>query len=152
LRGYFETIAMAEVAESASQAVEKGFLPEHTRIVMNEDRRLHVAKQEVLRLSEEGYLPPPVMNKIRVLGEKTLASFKVALHQYREGGYISAYDEFLATKLGYVLCGGDLSSPQEVHEDYLIDLEREVFLSLLGEKKTQERVEHILKHNKPLRN
>ena len=152
LRGYFETIAMAEVAESASQAVEKGFLPEHTRIVMNEDRRLHVAKQEVLRLSEEGYLPPPVMNTIRVLGDKTLATFKVALHQYREGGYISAYDEFLATKLGYVLCGGALSSPQDVHEDYLIDLEREVFLSLLGEKKTQERVEHILKHNKPLRN
>ena len=152
LRGYFETIAMAEVAESAPQAIEMGFLPEHTRVVMNSDRRLHVAKQEVLRLSEEGYLPPPVMNAIRVLGSKTLASFKVALHQYREGGYISEYDEFLATKLGYVLCGGDLSSPQEVHEEYLVELEREVFLSLLGEEKTQARVEHILKHNKPLRN
>ncbi|WP_022834682.1 3-hydroxyacyl-CoA dehydrogenase/enoyl-CoA hydratase family protein [Salisaeta longa] len=152
LRSYFETIAMAEVAESAPQAIQKGFLPEHTRVVMNADRRLHVAKQEVLRLSEEGYLPPPVQNKVKVLGEKTLAAFKVALRQYREGNYISAYDEFLATKLGYVLTGGDLSAPQEVHEDYLIELEREVFLSLLGEEKTQARVEHILKHNKPLRN
>ncbi len=152
LRTYFETVAMAEVAESGPQAIEKGFLPEHARIVMNADRRLHVAKQEVLRLSEEGYAPPPVMNKITVLGEKTLASFKVALHQYKKGGYISEYDEFLATKLGHVLCGGDLSSPQEVHEDYLIELEREVFLSLLGEEKTMERVQHMLENNKPLRN
>jgi 3-hydroxyacyl-CoA dehydrogenase len=105
-----------------------------------------------MRLSEEGYVPPPVMNKIKVLGEKTLATFKVALHQYKEGGYISEYDEFLATKLGHVLCGGDLSSPQEVHEDYLIELEREVFLSLLGEEKTMERVQHMLENNKPLRN
>jgi 3-hydroxyacyl-CoA dehydrogenase len=152
LRKYFETMAMAEVAESGPQGIEKGFLPEHTRIVMNADRRLHVAKQEVMRLSEEGYVPPPVMNKIKVLGEKTLATFKVALHQYKEGGYISEYDEFLATKLGHVLCGGDLSSPQEVHEDYLIELEREVFLSLLGEEKTMERVQHMLENNKPLRN
>jgi len=152
LRKYFETMAMAEVAESGPQGIEKGFLPEHTRIVMNADRRLHVAKQEVMRLSEEGYVPPPAMNKIKVLGEKTLATFKVALHQYKEGGYISEYDEFLATKLGHVLCGGDLSSPQEVHEDYLIELEREVFLSLLGEEKTMERVQYMLENNKPLRN
>ena len=152
LRKYFETVAMAEVAESGPQGIEKGFLPEHTRIVMNADRRLHVAKQEVMRLSEEGYVPPPVMNKIKVLGEKTLATFKVALHQYKEGGYISEYDEFLATQLGHVLCGGDLSSPQEVHEDYLIELEREVFLSLLGEEKTMERVQYMLENNKPLRN
>ena len=152
LRKYFETMAMAEVAESGPQGIEKGFLPEHTRIVMNADRRLHVAKQEVMRLSEEGYVPPPVMNKIKVLGEKTLATFKVALHQYKEGGYISEYDEFLATKLGHVLCGGELSSPQEVHEDYLIELEREIFLSLLGEEKTMARVQHMLENNKPLRN
>jgi 3-hydroxyacyl-CoA dehydrogenase len=152
LRKYFETIAMAEVAESAPQAVEMGFLPEHTKVVMNADRRLHVAKQEVIALSEQGYAPPPVMNEITVLGEKTLASFKAALHQYKESGYISEYDEFLATKLGHVLCGGELSGPQTVHEDYLIELEREVFLSLLGEEKTMARVEHMLKHNKPLRN
>jgi 3-hydroxyacyl-CoA dehydrogenase len=129
-----------------------GFLPETTRIVMHEDRRLYAAKQTVLRLSEEGYRPPPVMNDITVLGEKTLATFKVALMQYREGGYISAYDEHLATKLATVMCGGELSAPQSVHEDYLLELEREVFLSLLGEEKTQARINHMLQHNKPLRN
>jgi 3-hydroxyacyl-CoA dehydrogenase len=152
LRPYFETVAMAEVAESAAQGIEMGFLPENTRVVMHEDRRLHVAKQEVLRLSEEGYAPPPVMTKIKVLGEKTLSTFKVALMQYREGNYITEYDEFLATKLATVLCGGELSSPQKVHEDYLLELEREVFLSLLGEEKTMARVQHMLEHNKPLRN
>ena len=152
LRPYFETVAMAEVAESAAQGIEMGFLPENTRVVMHEDRRLHVARQEVLRLSEEGYAPPPVMNTIKVLGEKTLSTFKVALAQYREGNYITEYDEHLATELGKVMCGGTLSSPQEVHEDYLIELEREVFLRLLGEEKTQARIQHMLEHNKPLRN
>jgi len=152
LRPYFETVAMAEVAESAHQGIEMGFLPDNTRIVMHDDRRLYAAKREVVRLSEQGYAPPPVMNSITVLGEKTLATFKVALMQYREGNYISAYDEHLATKLGTVMCGGKLSSPQDVHEDYLIELEREVFLSLLGEEKTQDRIQHMLEHNKPLRN
>ena len=152
LRPYFETVAMAEVAESAAQGIDMGFLPETTRIVMHEDRRLYAAKQEVLRLSEQGYAPPPVMNTIKVLGEKTLSTFKVALMQYREGNYISEYDEHLATELATVMCGGKLSSPQEVHEDYLIELEREVFLRLLGEEKTQARIQHMLEHNKPLRN
>jgi 3-hydroxyacyl-CoA dehydrogenase len=152
LRPYFETVAMAEVAEGAAEGIEMGFLPETTRIVMHEDRRLYAAKQTVLRLSEEGYRPPPVMNNITVLGEKTLATFKVALMQYREGGYISEYDEHLATKLATVMCGGELSAPQSVHEDYLLELEREVFLSLLGEEKTQARINHMLQHNKPLRN
>jgi len=152
LRPYFETVAMAEVAEGAAEGIEMGFLPETTRIVMHEDRRLYAAKQTVLRLSEEGYRAPPVRNAITVLGKKTLSTFKVALMQYREGGYISAYDEYLATKLATVMCGGELSAPQTVHEDYLLELERETFLSLLGEEKTQERVNHMLQHNKPLRN
>lgn len=152
LRPYFETVAMAEVAEGAAEGIEMGFLPETTRIVMHEDRRLYAAKQTVLRLSEEGYMPPPVMNNIKVLGEKTLATFKVALMQYREGNYISEYDQHLATKLATVMCGGELSAPQAVHEDYLLELEREVFLSLLGEEKTQARIQHMLEHNKPLRN
>lgn len=152
LRPYFETVAMAEVAEGAAEGIEMGFLPDTTRIVMHEDRRLFAAKKTVLRLSEEGYMPPPVMNKIKVLGEKTIATLKVALMQYREGNYISAYDEHLATKLATVMCGGALSAPEEVHEEYLLELEREVFLSLLGEEKTQARVQHMLEHNKPLRN
>ena len=152
LRPYFETVAMAEVAESAVQGIDMGFLPENTRIVMHDDRRLYAAKQEVLRLSKQGYAPPPVMTNIKVLGEKTLSTFKVALMQYREGNYITEYDEHLATHLATVMCGGSLSSPQEVHEDYLIELEREVFLRLLGEEKTQARIQHMLEHNKPLRN
>jgi 3-hydroxyacyl-CoA dehydrogenase len=152
LRPYFETVAMAEVAESAAQGIDMGFLPDNTRIVMHDDRRLYAAKQEVLRLTEQGFAPPAVMNKIKVLGEKTLSTFKVALMQYREGNYITEYDEHLATQLGIVMCGGKLSSPQEVHEDYLIELEREVFLRLLGEEKTQARIQHMLEHNKPLRN
>jgi 3-hydroxyacyl-CoA dehydrogenase len=152
LRPYFENVAMAEVAESAVQGIEMGYLPDSTQIVMHDDRRLYAAKQRIIQLSEAGYMPPPVMNKIMVLGEKTLSTFKVALMQYREGNYITEYDEFLATKLGTVMTGGELSSPQTVHEDYLIELEREVFLSLLGEEKTQARINHMLEHRKPLRN
>jgi 3-hydroxyacyl-CoA dehydrogenase len=152
LRKYFENIAMAEVAESAQQGIEMGYLAEHAPVVMNSDRRLHVAKQEVMRLSEEGYLPPPVGTDIQVLGRKTAAAFEVALHQYRNGNYVSDYDVHLGTKLAHVLTGGDLSAPQTVHEDYLIELEREVFMSLLGEEKTMERIQYMLENRKPLRN
>jgi 3-hydroxyacyl-CoA dehydrogenase len=152
LRPYFETVALAEVAEGAAEGIEMGFLPETTRVVMHTDRRLYAAKQRVISLSEQGYMPPPVMNNIKVLGQKTLSTLKVALMQYREGNYISEYDEHLATKLATVMCGGELSAPQSVHEDYLLELEREVFLSLLGEEKTQARINHMLQHNKPLRN
>jgi 3-hydroxyacyl-CoA dehydrogenase len=129
-----------------------GYLAEHTPVVMNSDRRLFVAKQEVVRLSEEGYLPPPVSTDIPVLGRKTAAAFEVALQQYRNGNYISDYDVHLGTKLAHVITGGDLSAPQTVHEDYLIALEREVFMSLLGEQKTMERIQYMLENRKPLRN
>jgi 3-hydroxyacyl-CoA dehydrogenase len=119
---------------------------------MNSDRRLHAAKQEVLRLSEQGYTPPPVSTTIRVLGRKTAATFEVALNQYRNGNYISDYDVHLGKKLAYVMTGGDLSAPQDVHEDYLIELEREAFMSLLGEQKTMERIQYMLENRKPLRN
>lgn len=149
---FFENVAMAEVAESAAQGKVMGYLPEHAVVVMNDDRRLYVAKQEVLRLAAEGYRPPAVMSEIRVLGRPTRAAFEVALQQYLEGHYISAYDAHLGERLAYVLTGGDLTAPQTVHEDYLLELEREVFLSLLGEKKTQERIRHMLENGKPLRN
>ena len=152
LAKYFENVAMATVATSARQAQAMGYLAPHARIVMNDARRFHVAKEEVLRLSNEGYLPPPVAAHIKVLGRPTRAAIEVQLQQFLEGQFISAYDAFLARRLAYVMTGGDLSAPQEVHEDYLIELEREVFLSLLGEKKTQERITHILTTNKPLRN
>lgn len=152
LRTYFENIAMAEVAESAAQGKAMGYLAEHAPVVMHSDRRLYAAKQEVLRLSEQGYAPPPVSAGIRVLGRKTAATFEVALQQYRNGNYISDYDVHLGKKLAYVMTGGDLSAPQDVHEDYLIELEREVFMSLLGEQKTMERIQYMLENKKPLRN
>lgn len=152
LETYFEQIAMAEVAESAQQAIDMGYLAEHATVVMNSDRRLYAAKREVLRLSEQGYVPPPVSTKIRVLGRPTAAAFEVALQQYREGDYISDYDVHLGKKLAYVMTGGDLTAPQDVHEDYLIELEREVFLSLLGEEKTMARIQYMLENKKPLRN
>ncbi|MEM9665749.1 MAG: 3-hydroxyacyl-CoA dehydrogenase NAD-binding domain-containing protein [Bacteroidota bacterium] len=149
---YFETVAMANVATSARQAQEMGFLPPHARIVMNAERRLHVAKQEVLRLSEQGYVPPPVLSHIQVLGAPTRAALEVGVLQFHEGGYISDYDRYLADRFAYVLTGGALTHPQSVHEDYLIDLEREVFMHLLGQTKTQERITHLLMSGKPLRN
>ncbi len=149
---YFEQIAMAKVSTSAREAQSMGYLAAHAPVVMNEDRRLFVAKQEVLRLSEQGYTPPPISTQIPVLGRPTRAAFEVSLQQYLEGGFISTYDKKLATALAFVLTGGELTAPQDVHEEYLIDLEREAILQLLGEKKTQERIEHMLKTRKPLRN
>lgn len=152
LRQVFETIAMANVATSATMAKELRILPEEALVVMNADRRFHVAKQEVIRLSNQGYLAPPVRTHIPVLGAQGRAQFEIALFQFQEGKYISEYDHYLASKLAWVMTGGDLTVPAEVHEDYLLELEREVFLSLLGEGKTQERIQSILTTNKPLRN
>lgn len=152
LNKYFETVAMATVATSARMAQEQGFISKNATIVMNAERRFHVAQQEVLRLSEQGYLPPPADNAIMVLGTPARATMEVGVYQFLGGGFISEYDFHLAKSLAYVLTGGDLTGPQPVPEQYLLDLEREVFLRLLGEEKTQARIAHILEHNKPLRN
>lgn len=151
LQGYFEQVAMAKVATSATEAVEMSYLAPHTRIVMNAARRFHVARQEVVRMSEIGYLPPS-RGKVQVLGRPAGAALEVAAYQFLQGRFISQYDYHLAERFGYVLTGGDLSGPQEVTEDYMLDLEREVFMSLLGEEKTMQRIQHILTENKPLRN
>ncbi|GAB5518967.1 MAG: 3-hydroxyacyl-CoA dehydrogenase/enoyl-CoA hydratase family protein [Rhodothermales bacterium] len=152
LQKFFETVAMAKVATSAREAIDLGFATPSARIVMNDARRFFVAKQEVLRLSEQGYLPPPVRSHIKVLGQPAHAAMQIAIHQFRSGQYISAYDGYLAERFGYVLAGGSLSASQDVHEDYLIDLEREVFMHLLGQEKTQARIMHLLQTGKPLRN
>lgn len=143
---------MATVATSAHMAQEMNILPPEAVIVMNDARRFHVAKHEVIRLSEQGYLPPPVRTHVPVLGRPGAAQFEVALTQFEEGHYISEYDHYLASRLAYVMTGGALAGLTEVHEDYLLQLEREVFLSLLGEEKTQARIQSILTTNKPLRN
>lgn len=148
----FETIAMAKVSSSAAEAQALGFLPPKAKIVINGDRRLYVAKQEVINLDRSGYLPPPERNAIVVLGRPALAQMELATHTVHQGGAISEYDRYLANRLAYVMSGGNLSAPALVHEDYLLGLEREVFVPLLGQIKTQERIAYLLKHKKPLRN
>ena len=152
LRTAWETVARATVSGSAHQAQEIGFLPPHARIVLNADRRLHVAREEVIRLSNEGYAPPPVRNAIQVLGSPGRAPFEVTTYSMLKARTITEYDRHLADRLAYVLTGGALTAPALVHEDYLLGLEREVFLSLLGEEKTRERIASILQTNRPLRN
>ncbi len=152
LRRYFEQVATAKVATSAVMAREMGYLSPEAVIVMNAERRFDVARREVVRLSDEGYRPPPVRTAIRVQGATGRAQFEAALHQFRGGAYISEYDAYLAQRLAWVMTGGDITGPADVHEDYLLELEREVFLSLLGEEKTRARIESILTTNKPLRN
>ena len=151
VRKYFEIVATASVAASARQAQEMGFLPQHAPVVMNMDRRFHVAAQEVIRLSEQGYMPS-VFAPIRVLGRPGYAAMQMGVYQMHQGRYITDYDRFLAGRLAHVITGGHLSGPQEVSEAYLLDLEREVFLGLLGEHKTQERIRGLLTTNKPVRN
>ena len=152
LASAFETVAMATVSSSGHHARELGYLPTHALIVMNTDRRLHVAKEEVLRLSRQGYAPPPARLAIKVLGRPGAAQLEMTTYNLLQSRNITEYEHHLGGRLAYVMCGGDLSAPALVGEDYLLDLEREVFLSLLGQEKTQERIASILESNRPLRN
>jgi len=152
LRQAFETIGMAKVSNSAYEAQQLGFLPPTTKIVMNGDRRLAVAKEEVLRLEREGYAPPPERNAIMVLGCPGRAMLEHAAYIFHQGGFITEYDRYLANRLAYVMTGGELSAPTLVDENYLLQLEREAFLPLLSQPKTQERIAYVLKNKKPLRN
>ena len=148
----FETVGMAKVSNSAHEALELGFLAPTAKVIMNGDRRLYVAKQEVLRLTLEGYAPIPRRDNIMVLGKPGKAALEQAAYVFQQGGYISEYDRFLANRLAHVLTGGELSAPSLVSEEYLLQLERDLFVPLLKEEKTQERISHLLKTKKPLRN
>jgi 3-hydroxyacyl-CoA dehydrogenase len=152
LRRVFETIGMAKVSNSAAEAQELGFLPPTARILMNGDRRLEVAKEEVLCSDRAGYASPPERNAIMVLGRPGRAMLDYAADTLYRGGFISEYDRYLANRLAYVMAGGELSAPALVDENYLLQLEREAFLPLLSQPKTQERIAHTLKYKKPLRN
>jgi 3-hydroxyacyl-CoA dehydrogenase len=151
LKKVFETVGMATVSHSATEAMELGFLPCHTRLVMNGSRHLFVAKELVLYLDKEGYLPPPERH-IFVAGRPGRAMLEMIAYNMLQGGWISEYDQFLANRLAYVLTGGDLDAPTYVTETYLLQLEKEMFLPLLQQPKTQERVAYMLKTKKPLRN
>jgi len=148
----FKNIAMANVATSAHEAFNYGYLL-HSKdeVVMNKDRAIAEAKQKVLELSP-GYTQPLQREDITVLGRTGLAALYVAANELKLGHYASEHDIKIARKVAYVLCGGDLTGEQKVSEQYLLDVEREAFLSLCGEQKTLERIQHMLKTNKPLRN
>ncbi|HYJ45021.1 MAG TPA: enoyl-CoA hydratase-related protein, partial [Pyrinomonadaceae bacterium] len=148
----FETIALAKVATSAEEARGYGFLGEDDSISMNSDRLIADAKQEVLSLAATGYVRPQQRTDVLALGLPALATLKLGIHQMKRGGFISDYDALIGEKLASILTGGDLNHPTRVSEQYLLDLEREAFLSLCGERKTQERIGHMLKNGKPLRN
>jgi 3-hydroxyacyl-CoA dehydrogenase len=152
LKAAFETIATAKVSSSAYEGQTLGFLPPTTQILMNGDRRLAVAKSTVLHLADSGYIPPPEMNAIQVLGRPARALLDMGAYIFEQSGYASEHDRYLANRLAYVMTGGDLTAPAIVHENYLLALERENFIPLLGLPKTQERVAHMLKTKKPLRN
>ena len=155
LKPLFENVAMAKVSTSAEEAREMGYLRPADLISMNRDRQVADAKATALAMVRADYRPPavaPTEPSIRVLGEEFLAGAKLAIHMLLRGEFISEYDAHVARKLAHILSGGALSAPQLVSERYLLDLEREAFVSLCGERKTQERIAHTLKTGKPLRN
>ena len=148
----FETIAMAKVATSAAEAKSLGFLREEDSFSMNADRLIADAKQEVLALASTGYSQPQQRRDVLALGNSALSTIKLGIHQMKRGGFISDHDAVIGEKLARVLTGGDLNHETRVSEQYLLDLEREAFLSLCGMRPTQERIAHMLKTGKPLRN
>jgi 3-hydroxyacyl-CoA dehydrogenase len=148
----FETIAMAKVATSAEEARSFGFLSVDDTISMNADRLIADAKKEVLALAASGYVAPQQRTDILALGDAALSTFKLGIHQMKRAGYISDHDAEIGTQLARILTGGNLNHTARVSEQYLLDLEREAFLKLVSMRKTQDRIAHMLKTGKPLRN
>ena len=152
LRQNFETIAMAKVSTSAIEARRLGLLSPGDDITMNRERLLTDAKERALNIAGSGYAPPLPRTVIPAPGENLLATLKLGVYMMRQGEYISDHDVKVANRVAYVLCGGAITPGTPISEQYLLDLEREAFLSLCGEKRTQERVAFTLKTGKPLRN
>jgi 3-hydroxyacyl-CoA dehydrogenase len=148
----FETIAMAKVSTSAYEARDLGLLSSSDRITMNRDRVLSDAKARALELVRAGYEPPQMRTDIPAPGENILAALKLGIHLMRQGEYISDHEVKIGTKVAEVLCGGNVTPGTPVTEQYILDVEREAFKSLCGEKKTQERIQYTLKTGKTLRN
>jgi 3-hydroxyacyl-CoA dehydrogenase len=148
----FETIATAKLATSAHEARGLGFLLESDGITMNRERVLAEAKARSLELMREAYAPPLPRNDIPAPGENVLAALKLGVHLMRQGDYITEYEVKLGTKIAEVLCGGNVTPGTAISEQYVLELEREAFKSLCGERKTQERIQYTLKTGKTLRN
>jgi 3-hydroxyacyl-CoA dehydrogenase len=153
LQDYFLTIGMAKVATSAYEAFDLGILQKGKDVVVvNKDRQIAVAKQHAKLMADMGYTQPVKRTDVKVLGKQALGMFLVGTDSMKDSKYISEHDMKIANKLAYVMAGGDLSEPTLVSEQYLLDLEREAFLSLCTERKTLERIQHMLTKGKPLRN
>jgi 3-hydroxyacyl-CoA dehydrogenase len=152
LRRNFETIAMAKVSTSAAEARHLSLLTPTDGITMNRGRLLTDARVKARALADAGYAPPVPRSDIPAPGENVRATFRTGVRMMREGAYISDHDVRVANAVAHVLCGGNLTPGTPVSEQYLLDLEREAFLSLCGEKKTQERIAFTLRTGKPLRN
>jgi 3-hydroxyacyl-CoA dehydrogenase len=152
LKNYFKTVATAQLAKSAEQAKELGFLRPADTIVMNRFELLHAAKSQAGALAEAGYRPPLKDGKFPVAGSAGVATLKSLLVNMLEGEYISEHDYLIGNKIAYVMCGGNLTPGSLVNEDWFLELERSAFIELLATEKTQARVEHTLKTGRPLRN
>ncbi len=152
LKKTFEMIGTGKVATSAQEARSFGILRDCDSISMNADRLVADAKQEVLNLAASGYVRPVEREDVYVLGEAGQSAMKLALHMMKQGGFISEHDHLIGTKLANVMSGGNVNHGAYVSEQYLLDLEREAFVSLCGTRKTQERIAAMLKTGKPLRN
>lgn len=153
LKDRFLTIGMAKVSTSGYEAYELGYLQKDKfSISMNRNRLLADAKAKAIELADAGYTKPVQRNDIKVLGKQGLGIVYAGANSMYAGHFISEHDKKISEKLGYVMCGGDLSAPTEVTEQYLLDLEREAFLSLAGERKSLERIQSIITKGKPLRN
>lgn len=151
LRKVFMAIGMGEVAKSAEEAREFGFLTANDGVTINADHLLHDAKERVLGMARAGFKPPRP-SKFRLLGPDGAATIDMLLYSMQENGVISAHDRLIGRKLANVLCGGETNPATLVDEQTLLDLEREAFMSLCGEEKSQQRMQHMLMNNKPLRN
>jgi 3-hydroxyacyl-CoA dehydrogenase len=153
LKNRFLTIATAKVATSAAEGFELGILRKgKDEVVLNQGRRIAEAKKSVTELFDSGYVMPVQRNDVKVLGRSALGALYAGINSMWRAGYATDHDATVAKKLAYVMCGGDLSEQSLVSEQYLLDLEREAFLSLCGEKKTLERIQSVLKGGKPVRN
>ena len=151
LQTAFENIGMAQVATSGEEARDRKYLKPWDVVEINRDRQLYTAKQMVIGMDKVGYLPPR-LKTLKLPGAEGLATLKMLLHNMKLTHWVSSHDELVATHLGRILTGGDTTINDPVSEQDVLDLEREAFLSLLGEPKTQDRIKYMLVNNKPLRN
>jgi 3-hydroxyacyl-CoA dehydrogenase len=152
LKKVFETVAMAKVSTSAVEAKELGLLRGDDVVAFNAFELLHIARTQAFGLAERGYRPPLPARRIRVAGDVGIATFRMLLVNMLEGRFISEYDAEIATRIATVLCGGEVDRGAIVDEDWLLKLERRHFVELAQQPKTQERIAHMLKTGKPLRN